>query len=87
MAKILDATPISVTRIRCSLKIEIIFSTAGALVGVNAQRYVVGQQAGVDISPPFYIGPTTFAAGVIPGTVQVQLLALAALIDSVDTAP
>ena len=87
MAKIIDATPILVTRIRCSLAINITYDTAGAILAVAAHRYSVAQQAGVDVTTPFYIGPTTFTAAQIPAGVKTQLLALAALIDTADTAP
>jgi hypothetical protein len=87
MAKILDVTPISVTRIRRSNRIEILYTDTGAVERVIAHRVAAAQQGGVDLIPAVSVGPTTFLAAVIPSDVKVQLLALAALIDSADTAP
>lgn len=87
MATILDPTPISVTRIRRSMRVEINYDSAGAVLSVIAHRWSVAQRAGVDATPPVYVGATTFLADVIPGAVKTQLLALATLIDNADTAP
>lgn len=87
MAKILDPTPISVTRIRRSMRVEILYDEAGAVSSVIAHRWSVAQQAGVDATPPVYVGTNTFLAAVIPAAVKTQLLALATLIDNADTAP
>jgi len=86
MATILDPTPVSVTRIRRTSRVEINYDTTGALVNVIAHRWFVVQQAGVDVTTPFYVGATTFLPAVIPATVKNQLLALATLIDNADTA-
>jgi hypothetical protein len=87
MATILDPTPISVTRIRRSMRVEILYDTSGAVVQVVAHRWAVAQQAGVDATPPVYVGATTFLAAVIPAAVKTQLLNLATLIDNADTGP
>jgi len=87
MAKILDPTPISVTRIRRSMRIEILYDESGAVTQVVAHRWAVAQQAGLDVTPPVYVGPTLFLSAVIPAAVKTQLLALATLIDNADTGP
>lgn len=86
MATILDSVPVSVTRIRRTVRVEVNYDTAGALVSVVAHRWFVVQQAGVDVTTPFYVGATTFLPAVIPATVKTQLLALGTLIDNADTA-
>jgi hypothetical protein len=85
MSKIIDPTPISVTRIRRNLRIEINYNLDGSVNNVAAHRWEAVQQAGVDVFPPVYNGATIFLPAVIPANVMTQLLALSALIDSADT--
>jgi len=69
------------------MRIEVLYDANGAVSSVIAHRWSVAQQAGVDATPPVYVGATTFLAAVIPATVKTQLLALATLIDNADTGP
>jgi hypothetical protein len=87
MAKIVDPAPISVTRIRRSMVVQIVYDASGAVIQVVAERWSVAQSGGVDVTPPVYLGPTIFQAAVIPAAVKTQLLNLATLIDNADTAP
>ena len=88
MSRIIDSTPISVQRIRRTMRLEILYDqVTGALTQIVAHRFAVAQQGGVDVTAPTYFGTLTIQAADVPGTIATQLANLAARIDTLDTAP
>ena len=85
MAKIIDT--VTVTRMRRTSEIRILYDPSGALMQVQAVRVVAVQLAGVDLIPSGTAQTITIDAAAIPATIANQLMALATRIDNADTAP
>jgi len=84
MSTNIDTIPISVQRVRRTQSINLFYDVAtGALTQLNASRLTTIQQAGVDITVPFY-STFTVPAAQIPSSITAQLTAL---VDQLDNAP